>query len=384
MAIVTKTYFLKGRTRLAVTIMALSVTLASCSQFDERQENLVFLQPVIGSDVETTVSVNTRSTLNVTGTTGTYDDDIPQGTVVRAFAVPSTNSTDDRAAGTFTRTQSGWRSTLGVKTGISYSLYAYSPSMLSGASAVTFDWDAKAIKFNNIDILTTIDPWVCIAAKGQAVSPETTAPSTPLTKNNFDIGTIGIVANNQVHKVWLAMDHLFAKATIYFKVDSAFNSIRTIRLNSATISTNQGVLRSGVESHTYKFGEGISWNGGYTNNEPRSIDLINGESAHPDINLNADGPDTITLDRTAKEFAWFCFLPKNDIPDFKLTVDYEMFDKADTLAKTHHSVTNTLNLRSIKGNAPQAGNNYKITIIVNPTYLNVLTDNDADSELELE
>ena len=74
----------------------------------------------------------------------------------------------------------------------------------------------------------------------------------------------------------------------------------------------------------------------------------------------------------------------DDIPDFKLTVDYEMFDKADTLAKTHHSVTNTLNLRSIKGNAPQAGNNYKITIIVNPTYLNVLTDNDADSELELD
>ena len=63
---------------------------------------------------------------------------------------------------------------------------------------------------------------------------------------------------------------------------------------------------------------------------------------------------------------------------------HEMFDKADTLAKTHHSVTNTLNLRSIKGNAPQAGNNYKITIIVNPTYLNVLTDNDADSELELD
>lgn len=384
MAIVTKTYFLKGRTILAVTIMALSVTFVSCSEFDEKQENLVFLQPVIGSDVETAVSVNTRATIDVTGTTGTYDDDIPDGTIIRAFAVPSTNHADDRAAGTFTRSGNNWRSTLGVKTGITYSLYAYSPAMLSGTSTVAFDWDTKAIKFNDIDILTTIDPWVCIAAKGETVSPETTEPSTPLAKNNFDIGTIGIVANNQVHKVWLAMDHLFAKATIYFKVDSAFNSIRTIRLNSATISTNQGVMRSSVESHTYKFGEGISWNGEYTNNEPRSIDLINGVSAHADINLNADGPDTITLDRTAKEFAWFCFLPKNDIPDFKLTVDYEMFDKADTLAKTHHCVTNTLNLRSIKGNAPQAGNNYKITIIVNPTYLNVLTDNDADSELELE
>ena len=34
MAIVTKTYFLKGRTILAVTIMALSVTLVSCSELD--------------------------------------------------------------------------------------------------------------------------------------------------------------------------------------------------------------------------------------------------------------------------------------------------------------------------------------------------------------
>ena len=72
MAIVTKTYFLKGRTILAVTIMALSVTLVSCSELDSEHGNLVFLQPVIGSDVETSVSVNTRSTINVTGTTGTF------------------------------------------------------------------------------------------------------------------------------------------------------------------------------------------------------------------------------------------------------------------------------------------------------------------------
>ncbi len=357
----------------------------SCSQIDGEQDGLVMIEPVIASDIENPVQVQTRAAVSVSGAAGQYNDDVLQDeTVIRAFAVPSDNSSQNRAAGTFTRIEDGWRSTLGVKTGYSYSIYAYSPALLSGTSSVAFDWNAKAIKFNDIDILTTIDPLVCIAAKGEAVSPETASPSSQLVKNNFDIGTVGLVANNQIHKVWLAMDHLFAKATIYFKVDSAFNSIRTIRLNSATISTNKGVMRSSDQSHVYKFGEGISWNGAYTDNEPRSIDLINGVSASNAVNINANGPDTITLNQTAREFAWFFFLPKNDLPDFKLTVSYEMFDKADTLAKTHHDVTNTINLRSIKGAAPQAGNNYKITIVVNPTYLNVLTDNDADGELSLD
>ena len=42
-------------------------------------------------------------------------------------------------------------------------------------------------------------------------------------------------ANDDFYRVWLAMDHLFAKAIIYFGVDESYATLRDIRLKSAEI-----------------------------------------------------------------------------------------------------------------------------------------------------
>ena len=368
---------------LSILVTAAALALVSCVRDNiasNDMSDMVMLYPVVSNGIETTTG--TRATYNVANAPGTrtYRDSIPVGTSIRAYAVPNTTE-QPVFQGHFNYDELGWTSTLSVKSNFTYSLYAHSPATLPGASDLTFDRTTQMLSFSRLNVIAPADPWVSVAVLSAVVDNNVTTPPTALTWHNYNIGYIEPVnETGKRRKVWMAMDHLFAKATVSFCVDSTYNSIRTIRLREASISTANGVYQS---SYTYRFDDGLSMNGGSLQSQNLVFDLldVDGATVSDTIKEVMAQDSYFTLGTDTVEFAWFCFLPYEDkLPgDIRLNVTYDVYNKADSLIRKEETATNAFPLANLH---PQAGHNYKINICVNPSYLYVLADSDADQDVK--
>lgn len=402
----------------ALTVLA----LVSCT--DEKDETVAraTLYPAIISNNE--IVINTRAAVTVENSSDTYNDDaLDNGTILRVYAAPTNGNVDLRAAGSFRLSNGTWRSSVTTQNNAEYDLYAIAPVTLPGATNQTFNWgvvnnafnaDAAALTFSGLDILTTTDPMASIAAAGRPALLNSDAeevekvgdnyqvianPTVPtITKGDFNIGTVNTDVENTsgtyptYHKVWMAMNHLYAKATISFRVDAKYDSKRDIRIKSARIVAAQGTLSG---SHSYSFVNGLTLDPGaaFTGNS-LSIDLLTGPTAKEN---REEGKDYATLTTTYQEYAWFCFLPKAYVPDtpypdVKLVVSYDVYDNYDHEVRLNQNVENAFSLSQIIRDdeaviTPKAGDHFKIKVIIKPTYLGQLIDEDAsndDEYLELE
>lgn len=375
-----KTFTIKFRS-LIILASALMLALVSCtSDNNEDMENMVTLYPVIGTGIETVI--NTRATtITLNGTN--YSDSIPDGTSISIYAVPNDN-TQPVIRGRFTRRNSRWSSTVGVKSGYSYSLYGHSPADIPGSNNLDFDRQTTRIHFYNLDIITTQDPWVSVAVRSEVVTEDVTTPQT-ITRDNFDIGLVGPIPEEtpkRVRKVWMAMDHLYAKATISFRLVPQYDALRTIRLLDARIKTNKSRFIGECSYYFAGQNAGLSLQSTGTTSNFAEIDLINGVTANDSINRLPELPDTVVLSPDTLQFAWFCFLPvQSKLPDdLYLEVSYDVMH-GDSIIRGNQTARNKLPLSSMMN--PQAGHNYKITIDVDPSYLYVLCDDDADEEIKI-
>jgi hypothetical protein len=212
-------------------------------------------------------------------------------------------------------------------------------------------------------------------------------PATDFSEGSFSIGVVNILTSPKT-KVWLAMNHIYSKATISFVVNAGYNAIRTVVLKNATVSIPTGILPG---TSTYTFAKGSSpavatWSSSDLNGDAKTIDLMFGPTAEPDLlDLSGDPEpqplNQVTLSASSKKFAWFCFLPKSK-PTLTLKVVYDIYDKEGNLIRADQTVTNANILANLSSVA--AGNNYNITVRVNPTYLYQLSDSDASLELIIE
>ena len=140
----------------------------------------VTLYPAIAGSVETVI--DTRAAFPVQETTNHYDDAlITEGSVFRVYAVDNAGDTLYNAGGSFRYSNGSWRSSVTVESMHQYSLYAFTPVTMPGASnqrfnyGITkndndqdvFDLSTTQITFNGLDILSTSDPMVCVAAAGR-------------------------------------------------------------------------------------------------------------------------------------------------------------------------------------------------------------------------
>lgn len=430
----------QGTKRLPLWLTLAALTLVSCFGFDDEPDReKVTLVPAIVSNTETVI--RTRGTASVTNSSGTYDDYAGNNARIKVFAVPSTGVEADRGIGSFMNYGSLWSSTVNVTSNVEYTLCGFSPTNMFGVTNSSFNWSTKVLSFpsNAIDILTDIDPLVGIAAAGKRVCyngseqevrlgldgnpvldngafivEPSAAPE--LTKGSLNIGTVNTAGNDNyisegvgytaAYKVWMALDHLYAKASVSFYVDPAYNELRDIRVKSAKLVTASGSL-SGV---SYTFGQGLT----FTNPSFSSKNLE--LSMMADMPFD-DGKDYVTLQvepaqATDDDDSWvtFCFLPNQSLQgtsltypsDLKLVVQYEVFDKTgaydreDKSQATLYTVENKFPLSSFtkvtyNGDnkittsvSPKGGDYFKIKVTVKPSYLYQMFDNDAELELKIE
>jgi len=408
-----------------------------------------------------------------------YPDFDANGTYISVYPVPTSNNDgvqDDlnRTPGSFRYSSNRWYSSVSATDGLDYNLYAFSPANMPGATnqrfypgaysellgwntldsedpmrATTFNADNVALYFTNLDFITATDPIVNVASAGRHVvkvgdtehiviqeaegnnPAETTPIFTPtLSKGNYSIGKVhkpAQNANDDFYRVWLAMDHLYAKAIIYFGLDESYANLRDIRLTSATIVAPKDT-RSLMGDFKYSFAErkldfGTTkpaiGNGSF--NDDLEVKLISDDildKKYPNDPTNNERLDYVTLpvvphggegDKTNyKEFAWFCFIPQYILPnwavspnldpkfpDLELRVEYDVYSKElgndgkPVLMRKGQTATNKFTLSTVHREddydwQPRQGEQFQIKILVKPTYLYQLGDVDAMFDIQIE
>ena len=448
-----KTVTVRFRSIMMAAVML--VLLASCYSNEHELENTdgrVTLQPAVITGLQP--MMNTRATFTVNSATGTYSDSyLGNGSEIRVYAVPvpDENTNEEqfdelKVGGSFTYNNDKWHSHVAVTAEHDYRVFGFAASaqknannpsaswLLPGASNQTFNWgltnpangysaenfdmDNVAVNFTNMDVITSVDPLVCIASSFQKYNtehPEQSVPvSTPaLTKYTFQVARTEAEGNSSglQFKVWMALDHLLAKATVSFSVDADYAEIRDIRLKEAKLVIDKSE-RSFKGNHSYSFKNGFipdthaSFGNISNNNEDNlEIYLLGGEGNDAKTDMYDEGKLYSTLTTSYREFASFCFLPMSYLPDdgddqtppleypeVKLHVKYDIYkndpDK-EIPVRLNAEAENYFPLSSFKIGAgdpiaPDAGDHFRIKVKVSPTYLYQLHNEDGKIELTIE
>ncbi len=393
------------------------------TEMDDAGTSGVTLLPTIASNVEHVI--HTRGTMSVLKSDETYDDDVisniyaesERTTIIGVYAVPSNEvfNTDDastgkRATGSFRYSSNKWRSSVTVESGLAfnYNLYAFvnlydeHSTLLPGAENQDFNWGIvnqvldttkTALTFTNLNLVTASDPIANVAASGRS----STVSGTPtVTKGKFGIGRVQAnVENDEYYRVWMAMEHLYAKATLSFRLAAKYDEIREIRIKYAHLVVADGKVAG---NHSYNFLTGLSLDDNVDFEEKGlDIDLLwTGVTANDNRTVSSD---YVTLTTDYVQYAWFCFLPISYIPAAKKTyypsaklvfrydVVYTDIDGTQKVARDCET-TNNFPLNSFKrtGGAdkvPEPGDNFNVKITIDPTYLYQLTDGDAKFRLDI-
>ena len=441
--------FIAGLRNLRVLTALMVLVLVSCQDDKYGMERTTTLYPVIARNMETTMQTRAIP-VESNSVTVNYPEVETDGTYIRVYAAPTDNSKDCKP-GTFSYTGGNWHSTIDVETDVQYSLYAYAPARITSSNSdgvytdrifedVGFDTSNRdRIQFSGLRVLTTADPWLSVAAAGKHtaivndVEKEVTGPSqyadlvTPtLNKGSFDIGTVTASSETEFYKVWMAMEHLYAKASVRLFVapDDAthkYNELRDIRVKSAKISVENGSLTytnrnaaNPTKPNSYVFTSGFAFGGskafgkvsdGGQLHDYLEIDLMEGPTARDGIFDEDESYSTLTLESDDEQatgqdpWAWFCFLPNSYLdgtgltyPEVKLIVNYDVYDKEGREVRANQTVENKFPLTRFAAlknndgtyNPVQPGQQFDITVTVRPTYLYQLIDDDAKLELNIE
>ena len=391
-----------------VWVMAalVALILVSCqNDLEEYTGTGVTLYPAIASHVDNVI--RTRGTVTVQGAASNdvYTDDfLGNGTVIRVYAAPNVNDASLRAAGSFRYNNDTWRSSVSVNAdgNREFSVYAITPTLLPGATDQTFNWgifknaqlqdtlslDSAALSFTDLDIITTSDPMVCIAAAGQS-SENSSTPT--LQKGYFNIGQVETPSDDKTWKVWMAFNHLYSKCTILFAIDPEYHIIRDIRLKSAKIVVTNGKLAG---NHTYTFTKGMRLdNTAHFATKKLEIELMTG----PTANENRDsGMDYATLTEDYKEYASFCFLPVSylsglEYPTVQLKVEYDIYNRATQAIEVRGGqiATNKFDLTSFRRSndaalvPPEPGDHFIVKLKIKPSYIAQMIDDDAEHDFDI-
>lgn len=401
--------------RIWVWTLCALLALVSCRKDDtDYMTGRVTLYPAIASSEETVIT--TRATFPVENTSNTYTDDAPaNGTSIRVYAVPTNkldNTAENKAAGSFRYSNDAWHSSVNAKSNIDYHLYAFNSDNMPGASNLKFNWgitknqnnedvfnlDNVALTFNNINLFAYIDPMVSIAAAGKLVTDGEPFTAPTLTTGSFDIGQVK-TEQGKSYKVWMAMDHLYAKATVSLSIDASYHELRDIRVKNVKITSTGRTLEG---SHRFSFKNAqlvLDQTQGFTGTD--AVDLMYGQSAVE----NRDFPTDPTCDYSTlkepdqngdyTEFGWFYFLPKTyitdqnlDYPTVKIDIDYDVYLRNGTPARLNQHVSDLFPLDKIRRSdgadiTPKAGDHFLIKVKIKPTYLYQMHDDDEPLELDI-
>lgn len=294
--------------------------------------------------------------------------------------------------GLFTHGSDGkWRSSVGIDANQLYYLYGFIPYISSVSASIapnTAYSDGAVLTLQGLPTVTPNDVCVIVGAKNGKTdyreSGEYTV--TGLAPGNFSYQAGGTGENY----VYLLFEHIFSAMQFRFRVDDVYASLRTIKLKKLELLAydNDGHLKK--RNVTAQ----IALKANATGDSPiMSVDFI------PPVDAWFDMDPVTIFDRTDNpagqvelptgvdgngfyNYSDFfgSFVPKA-ISRLELISTYDVYDKQGNLIRSNCTAKNNLIISELfdQQEETRRGWKYILNMVVEPTYLYILSEPDLDN-----
>ena len=245
-----------------------------------------------------------------------------------------------------------WHAFFDVTPDKTYTVYGYMPKSGEMSSTLTKSTaDAATLTITGIKPVTTEDICIITGAKD--------------TDEGLKEGQFSwywpISAGDENYKIHLLMDHLYAAALFSLKIDTDYALLRTIKLKTMTLSTDNGSVNATISLTHNETGASPISNVTYT------------ASGSSDVVVLFNSDEGTALDKSVPLPVNVCFAPTLSA-DLTLVSTYDVYDSKGNLIRQNCTATNKLpNLEANRGQRVQ------VNLTVTPTYLYVLSDPDLDN-----
>ena len=276
----------------------------------------------------------------------------------------------------FYSTTSGWQSNITITdagTDNHYLIYGFMPIDAENVSIspLSTNYNAGAsMSIKGLKVLTQTDPCVIVGVGRQQ---ESTSDVT-LKWGTFDF-TFKEGTSDVIDYMSILLDHIYSRYHFQVKIDADYAQLRTIKITKMTLEalSNDGTQTVGTVNAT------VNIQTNTTNTNPISSVTFTRNTGTRSVTFfeNTTTPLSLT---TSYQDAGFCLAP-GDQHWFRLTTVYEVYNRDNKHIRTN-TATNTFdtaNFKEHKITNTNPGLDHTIQIIVNPTYLYVLSDSDLDN-----
>ena len=276
----------------------------------------------------------------------------------------------------FYSTTSGWQSNITITdagTDNHYLIYGFMPIDAENVSIspLSTNYNAGAtMTIKGLKVVTQTDPCVIVGVGRQQ---ESTSDVT-LKWGTFDF-TFKEGTSDVIDYMSILLDHIYSRYHFQVKIDADYAQLRTIKITKMTLEalSDDGTQTVGTVNAR------VNIQTNTTNTNPISSVTFTRNAGTRSVTFfeNTTTPLSLT---TSYQDAGFCLAP-GDQHWFRLTTVYEVYNRDNKHIRTN-TATNTFdtaNFKEHKITNTNPGLDHTIQIIVNPTYLYVLSDSDLDN-----
>ena len=303
------------------------------------------------------------------------------------IGIAFTQNTKEPMMGSFFFSSGKWRTSVEDIKAETYYLYGYIPHLPAIRYSIT-DLDGTNANYStgaimtleNVPTVMANDLCVAIGAK-QGEDKETVEG---LRRGDFAYAakaTSGGGEDAKGNYVFLLFDHLYASMRVKMKVYPDYAALRTIKLKSLKLSTQAGETTSKAHNTiTIK----LEANDGSTDPIQEITYTPTGEEIGV---VDEDGiefwkSETSVGETLTTDFKTFDgYFMSSGITTLDLTSIYDVYDTKDNLIREDCKVTNTVVISELwpGQTVTRRSNRYTVKMIIQPTFLYVLSDPDLDN-----
>lgn len=243
-----------------------------------------------------------------------------------------------------------WHAHFSVLKDKTYAVYGYLPKVTGMSSTlVKTTADAATLTITGMKPLTTDDICIITGVKETEAGLKEGSFSWYQTVTNDD------------YYIYMLLNHLYASLRFSMKVDATYAELRTIKLKSVTLSTNNSSVSAAIT---------------LTHNTTGAMPITGvtytptGSDSEVVIFSDDDG---LALSPVTPKVIDGCFAPTLS-GNLTLTTSYDVYDRYGNLVRANCTATNKIpDLEASRGQRVQ------LNLSVNPSYLYVLSDPDLDN-----
>ncbi len=355
----------------------------SCSEESEhngvkRQLHLMLGQPDFA---ETNELVTRALPTNFITYNDLYQPLLPLNAQIEGYLATTGNAAPE--VGVFSFTDAGepkvrtWTTRMQVDNDGDYFFYGVLPKEgLSTVSIAPYNNDyanGAVLTIHDVEAITANDLCVIVGVKG---ANDATKPITDDALGmDTRLGEFGIRFEREDDQkyAYLLADHIFCGLNFKMSIVEEYSKLRTIKVKRVELlPVEENAVKTVNAVVTLVAGQGnplATANGGSIDISTASL----GMPTKPARLLDDDREEPVTLTTTPVRFRG-CFAP-GMVQKFKLRTRYDVYDRKGYLVRADQVSENTIT----PNNTMSAGQQFTYDIVVSPTYLYSLSEQDLDS-----